>query len=69
MESLEGPMLNISKSYSPENLGCNSPVNLTLNEGRLDCATISKPKPPIAQNLLPLRILVSMGWPSNSCPS
>ena len=59
-------MLKISNSYSPVNSGSISPAKRTLREGRFDCATISKPKPPMAQNLLPLRIFVSIGSPSNS---
>ena len=34
--NLEGPILKISKSNSPENSGFNVPENLTLKDGLLD---------------------------------
>ncbi len=40
-----------------------------FNIADTDLETISSPKPPKAQNFPPVRFLVSIGDPSNSCPS
>ena len=66
IDSFEGPILNISKSYSPLTSGFIVPLKRTLKEGFLDLETISNPKPPKAQNFPPSRFFVSTGDPSNS---